>query len=110
MLILDCLLDQRRARQPAKVFDEWRSEYLIKIDIDGVLQSVSDRVVSQLLAGPNKNRLPHAIQIYARTSLEDYECGDSAGINIAQHGCAGNRCSDGPHLDFCAAGFHIRRE
>src|SRR5436190_24165858 len=101
-----------RARQASKVFDEWRSEHLVKIGIDGVLQPVGDWVISQLLARPNIKRLAHAIQIYARASFEYYECSDPAGTNVAEHGCPRDRCRNGPHLDFCAAGFlrHIQQK
>src|SRR5436190_11969945 len=50
--------------------------------------------------------------MYARASFEYCESGGSAGINVAEDGCAGDRCRDGPHLDFSATRIfrHVKQK
>ena len=112
MLILNCLINQRRARQTPKASNQRRSELLLEIDVNRVFQSVGDRIVNQLLTCRDHQILTRAIQVNARAPFKHREFDDSAGGDVSQHSCACNSCRNCAHLDFCAAGFlwHIKQK
>src|SRR6185369_14869582 len=105
MLYRNLFLDQPVAWQLAKIGHQRRTQLLLEIDIDRVVEPLKHRIVSDSLPRRDVHSLAPFIQVHARASFQHSKFNDAALVNMPQDGCARDRRSHRTHLDLRAAGL-----